>query len=71
MSISSRIERKSGGEPIEFVNGEITGFTYMNNSAKNLSAKSSVLAHSLHIRSKIPLHSLPSVIDNADNTNML
>ncbi|AOK88498.1 hypothetical protein [Paenibacillus polymyxa] len=71
MSISLRIERKSGGEPIEFVKGEITGFTYKNNSSINLSAKSTNLAHSLHIRSKIPLHSLPSVIDNADNSNML
>ncbi|APB75674.1 hypothetical protein [Paenibacillus polymyxa] len=71
MSISLRIERKSGGEPIEFIKGEITGFTYKNNSSINLSAKSSNLAHSLHIRSKIPLHSLPSVIYNADNSNML
>ncbi|MGG4215999.1 hypothetical protein, partial [Paenibacillus alvei] len=71
MSISLRIERKSGGEPIEFVKGEITGFTYKNNSSINLSAKSTNLAHSLHIRSKIPLHSLPSVIDKADNSNML
>lgn len=38
---------------------------------KNPLAKSSVLTHSLHIRSKIPLHSLPSVVDNADNSNML
>ncbi|WP_418026200.1 hypothetical protein [Paenibacillus sp. JJ1722] len=71
MSISLRIERKSGGEPIEFIKGEITGFTYKNNSSINLSAKSTNLAHSLHIRSKIPLHSLPSVIYNADNSNML
>ncbi|TKH36578.1 hypothetical protein C1I59_13300 [Paenibacillus polymyxa] len=71
MSISLRIERKSGGEPIEFVNGEIIGFTYNNNSSIKLSAKSPNLAHSLHIQSKIPLHSLPSVIDNADNSNML
>ncbi|MGF9644541.1 hypothetical protein [Paenibacillus sp. FSL L8-0502] len=71
MSISLRIERKSGGEPIEFVKGEITGFTYKNNSSLNLSAKSTNLVHSLHILSKIPLHSLPSVIDNADNSNML
>ncbi|MDQ0046039.1 hypothetical protein J2T18_000311 [Paenibacillus polymyxa] len=32
MSISLRIERKSGGEPIEFVKGEIIDFTYKNNS---------------------------------------
>ncbi|MDP1511321.1 hypothetical protein Q8I65_14015 [Paenibacillus ottowii] len=71
MSISLRIERKSGGEPIEFVKGEVIGFTYKNNSSINLSAKSPNLTHSLHIRSKIPLHSLPSVVDNADNSNML
>ncbi|MCF2717748.1 hypothetical protein [Paenibacillus sp. 203] len=71
MSISLRIERKSGGEPIEFVKGEIIGFTYKNNSSINLSAKSPNLTHSLHIRSKIPLHSLPSVINNADKSNML
>ncbi|MFK4302330.1 hypothetical protein ABH892_002434 [Paenibacillus sp. RC254] len=34
MCISLRIERKSGSEPIEFVKGEITSFTYMNNSPK-------------------------------------
>ncbi|SEK04737.1 hypothetical protein [Paenibacillus polymyxa] len=71
MSISLRIERKSGGEPIEFVKGEVIGFTYKNNSSINLSAKSPNLTHSLHIRSKIPLHSLPSVVDNADKSNML
>ncbi|WP_144399890.1 hypothetical protein [Paenibacillus polymyxa] len=57
MSISLRIERKSGGEPIEFVKGEIIGFTYNNNSSIKLSAKSPNLAHSL-----------PLVIDNADNS---
>ena len=39
MSILLRVERESGGQLIELVNGQITGYSYLNTSPADFFAK--------------------------------
>ncbi|MCM3269093.1 hypothetical protein [Paenibacillus elgii] len=71
MSISLKIERISGGVPIEFGDGKITGFSYMNKSPIDFLAKANNAVHSVQIRGEIPLRLLPPITQNSDNTNTL
>ncbi|WP_010503479.1 glycoside hydrolase family 19 protein [Paenibacillus elgii] len=71
MSILLRVERKSGGVPIELGNGQITGFGYTNTSPMDFLAKADNVVHSIQIRGEIPLRLLPPVEPNADHSNTL
>ncbi|MCM3271786.1 DUF3238 domain-containing protein [Paenibacillus elgii] len=71
MSILLRVERESGGQPIELGDGQITGYSYINTSPSDFFAKAYNAEHSVQIRGEIPLRLLPPVEQDADNSNTL
>ncbi|MFB0845251.1 hypothetical protein [Paenibacillus oleatilyticus] len=71
MSILLRVERESGGQPIELGDGQITGYSYINTSPADFFAKAYNADHSIQIRGEIPLRLLPPVEQDADNFNTL
>ncbi|MEC0208751.1 hypothetical protein P4H70_07285 [Paenibacillus ehimensis] len=71
MSILLRVERESGGRLIELVNGQITGYSYLNTSPADFFAKAYNAVHSLQIWGEIPLRLLPPVEQDTDNSNTL
>ncbi|PUA40646.1 hypothetical protein C8Z91_03105 [Paenibacillus elgii] len=71
MSILLKVERESGGQPIELGNGQITGYSYTNTSPADFLAKAYNVVHSIQIRGEIPLRLLPPVEQDADNSNTL
>ncbi|MGF9917139.1 hypothetical protein ABEX47_23575 [Paenibacillus ehimensis] len=71
MSILLRIERESGGQPIELSDGKITGYSYINTSPADFFAKAYNADHSIQIRGEIPLRLLSPVEQDADNSNTL
>ncbi|MFB0845264.1 hypothetical protein [Paenibacillus oleatilyticus] len=71
MSILLKVERESGGQPIELGNGQITGYSYTNTSPSDFLAKAYNAEHSIQIRGEIPLRLLPPVEQDADNSNTL
>ncbi|KZE74366.1 hypothetical protein AV654_29175 [Paenibacillus elgii] len=71
MSIILRVQRESGGQPIEIGNGQITDYSYTNTSPSDFLAKAYNAEHSIQIRGEIPLRLLPPVEQDADNSNML
>ncbi|WP_010501201.1 hypothetical protein [Paenibacillus elgii] len=71
MSILLRVERESGGQPIELGDGQITGYSYINTSPADFFAKAYNAEHSIQIRGEIPLRLLPPVEQDADNSNTL
>ena len=71
MSILLRVERESGGQPIELGDGKITGYSYINTSPADFLAKAYNAEHSIQIRGEIPLRPLPPVGQDVDNSNTL
>ncbi|GMX62601.1 hypothetical protein Elgi_24060 [Paenibacillus elgii] len=71
MSIILKVERESGGQPIELGDGQITAYSYANTSPADFLAKAYNVIHSIQIRGKIPLRLLPPVEPDADNSNTL
>ena len=71
MSILLRVERESGGQPLELGDGKITGYSYINTSPADFLAKAYNAEHSIQIRGEIPLRLLPPVGQDVDNSNTL